>query len=534
MKYRVLPNLLAAAVLACLPSATAAAQSAPQAGNIQHVLLISVDGLHALDVANYVAKNPGSALAELSSHGITYTNARTPALSDSFPGLLALVTGGSPISHGLFYDVSYDRTVFDPTNVTCSGPAGNMMVFDESIDLYNAQNVSQNVIDPTKLPRIRDKFGNCVPLYPHSALRTNTIFEVAKSKGLHTAWADKHPAYDLVNGPSGKGVDDLYTPEITNVNGFDATGSVVCTVENDNLKVQAIINEINGLTHDGKTGPGAPAIFGMNFQAVSVGQKLAKDNKDGSCTDDTDPSINGQPGGYIDGSGTPTTVLAYGLQKTDAALASMISALKAQGLYNSTLFIVTAKHGQSPINPGKVNKPGHFADLVAALPDAGTNPAALAIAAAANCATGPCGFVQDDDIALVWLQGQNIAGQQVTDYFNTNAVALFAENVLGGAELTLKFNDPSTDSRTPDVIVQPVYGTIYTGSSKKNAEHGGFSYGDTNVGLIVSNPSFKSTVLKTPVATSQVAPSILHSLGISPSALKSVQVEKTAVLPALP
>ncbi len=26
-----------------------------------------------------------------------------------------------------------------------------------------------------------------------------------------------------------------------------------------------------------------------------------------------------------------------------------------------------------------------------------------------NCTTGPCGFVQDDDIALICLQGQNIA-----------------------------------------------------------------------------------------------------------------------------
>lgn len=77
-----------------------------QAADVDHVLLISVDGLHALDVANYVDAHPNSALAELSSHGITYSNARTPANSNSFPGLLALVTGGSPISHGLFYDVT--------------------------------------------------------------------------------------------------------------------------------------------------------------------------------------------------------------------------------------------------------------------------------------------------------------------------------------------------------------------------------------------------------------------------------------------
>src|SRR6202166_3546031 len=127
-----------------------------QAADIDHVLLISVDGLHALDVARYIEGHPNSAMAELSSHGITYSNARTPANSDSFPGLLALVTGGSPISHGLFYDVSYDRTLFDPNNLTCKGKAGNMMVFDESVDQYNG-NVSLNIIDPAKLPRGRNE-----------------------------------------------------------------------------------------------------------------------------------------------------------------------------------------------------------------------------------------------------------------------------------------------------------------------------------------------------------------------------------------
>ncbi len=130
--------------------------AAPQPGpgdesHTRHVLLISVDGLHALDVSNYIANHPKSALAELSRHGVTYSNARTPANSDSFPGLLALVTGGSPISHGMFYDVSYDRTYFDPTNTTCAGKAGNNMIFDETIDVYNAANVSLDVIDPAKL-----------------------------------------------------------------------------------------------------------------------------------------------------------------------------------------------------------------------------------------------------------------------------------------------------------------------------------------------------------------------------------------------
>ncbi len=523
-----------AVVAAALMAAPLFAASQPARGesHIRHVLLVSVDGLHALDVSNYIASHPKAALAELSRHGVTYSNARTPANSDSFPGLLALVTGGSPVSHGMFYDVSYDRTYFDPSNTTCTGKAGNNMIFDESIDVYNSANVSLDVIDPARLPR-RLANGNCVPVFPHDAIKSNTIFEIVKAAGGHTAWADKHPAYDLVNGPSGHGVDDLYTPEITNAPGFDATVSVVCTVENDQKKVQAILNEIHGLRHDGTPGPGVPVVFGMNFQAVSVGQKLAKDNSDGSCTDDVDPKLNGQPGGYKDGAGTPSDVLAYGLQKTDEALGSFIKALKDQGIYDSTLFIVSAKHGQSPINPVKVNKPGHFADLIAALPDAATNPAAITLAGAAACSTGPCGFVQDDDIALIWLPDQTQT-PAVAAYLNANADALFIEEVLSGREINLRFNGPATDSRTPDILVQPVYGTIYTDSTKKNAEHGGFSFGDTNVGLIVSNPDLHARVIKTPVASSQVAPTILRALGLDPSALKAVRVEHTAALPGLP
>jgi hypothetical protein len=524
-------GLLATTILG---AAAQADDNHEQGGNIRRVLLISVDGLHALDVSTYVDGHPNSALAELSKKGVTFTNARTPANSDSFPGLLALVTGGSPISHDFFYDVSYDRTLFDPSNTSCTGPAGNTIVFDESIDQYaGSPPVSLNAIDPAKLPRGIVN-GKCVAVYPHSALKTNTIFEVVKSRRGATAWADKHPAYDLVNGPSGTGVDDLYTPEITNVGGLDSTVSVDCTVANDRLKVNAIINEINGLRHDGTAAPGGvPALFGMNFQAVSVGQKLITDNKAGGCAASTQPGGHaGQSGGYLDGSGNPGPVLAYGLDQTDKALGSMIQALKSRGLYDSTLFIVSAKHGQSPINPAKVNKPGHFANLVAALPDSTTNPGGIAIANANNCSTGPCGFVQDDDVALIWLQDQS-QSKAVADYLNANAKALFIEEVMAGDELKLKFNDPLHDSRTPDIFVQPQYGTIYTGSQVKNAEHGGFSFGDTNVALIVSNPRLKRAVLKTPVVTSQVAPTILQALGLQPDALKSVQVEKTTVLPGL-
>jgi predicted AlkP superfamily pyrophosphatase or phosphodiesterase len=86
--------------------------------NIKHVLLISVDGLHALDLSNYVNTHADSTLALLSKSGVTYTNASTSTPSDSFPGLAALVTGGSPGTTGLWYDVTYNRALSPPAMTT--------------------------------------------------------------------------------------------------------------------------------------------------------------------------------------------------------------------------------------------------------------------------------------------------------------------------------------------------------------------------------------------------------------------------------
>ena len=99
----------------------------------------------------------------------------------------------------------------------------------------------------------------------------------------------------------------------------------------------------------------------------------------------------------------------------------MIHALKDQGIYDSTLFIVTAKHGQSPINPVKVNKPGPLcATWWQLCPMRGSNPGAMAIASAASCSTGSCGLVQDDDVALIWLQDQSQTAAAAA-YLNANA-----------------------------------------------------------------------------------------------------------------
>jgi hypothetical protein len=239
-----------AAILA-LPSVQTV--SAAEKSPIKHVLLISVDGLHAVDLANYVKTHPDSTLAKLSDRGVTYTKAFASRPSDSFPGLLAIVIGGTPRSTGVYYDNSYDRKL-SPPGSNCS-TIGTEAVLDESIDinpdlLSGGGNPGFNAssIDPAKLPL--DPSNGCQPVYPHSYLRVNTIFEVIKKAGGYTAWADKHPEYDLVNGPSGQGVDDLYTPEINNAD--SPTSKVTDTEAYDDIKVTAILNQIDGKTATGQ------------------------------------------------------------------------------------------------------------------------------------------------------------------------------------------------------------------------------------------------------------------------------------------
>src|ERR1700722_14643144 len=110
--HGMLSPVLAASLLLAPIQASAAQDPIGESPNtVRHVLLISVDGLHALDLSNYVNAHHDSTLALLSTHGITYTNASTSSPSDSFPGLAALVSGGSPSTTGLWYDVTYNRAL---------------------------------------------------------------------------------------------------------------------------------------------------------------------------------------------------------------------------------------------------------------------------------------------------------------------------------------------------------------------------------------------------------------------------------------
>jgi len=290
-------------------------------GKAAHVLLLSIDGFHQLDLETYIAANPSSTLAALVARGTEYTNTTSSRPSDSFPGTLAMTTGGSPSSTGIYYDVSWDDLLSPPGSACAT--RGTVVPLDGAGINVNDTLVMTS-IDPNKLPL--DPDHGCSLVYPHNYLKVNTIFEVIKAAGLRTAVSDKHPSYELLNGPSGTGVDDLFTPE-NDANG--AKKNIAKMEAYDETKVQAVLNQIEGYNHDRTDHPGVPAIIMMNFQAANIGEKV---------------------GGYADAAGTPTADLAGALDYVDGALGRIVAKLDTQGLTSSTLVIVTAKHADAPID----------------------------------------------------------------------------------------------------------------------------------------------------------------------------------------
>jgi hypothetical protein len=517
---KALTALLAASLLMAPAGFAGGNNDGDRDGKIKRVLLISVDGLHALDLSNYVNAHPNSTLAFLSGHGVTYTNNSTSSPSDSFPGLASLVTGGSPTTTGFWYDVTYNRALSPPAQSTplpitgglnlCPRVIGTPVAMDESIDfdltaLDGGGGINSNFLarDPS----------TCRPIFPHQYLRVNTIFEVVRANGGRTAWVDKHPSYEWTNGPSGKGVQDFYGPEINSIPvplpqfagcnpvpfpdpGFDDgwttdLNNIKCY---DSLHVAAILNQIDGFTHDGAKKVGIPTLFGMNFQAVSVGEKLAGN-------------------GYTDVLGTPSEGLAGELDFVDQSLGQIVSELKKTGHYDSTLIIISAKHGQSPIDVQKLT------------PIGGGQPATLIGASEA--------FDISDDGSLIWLTSPSLTSSVVSLLSNPQSQqTLGIQEIFAGQSLENKFNSPLNDPRTPDIILKVNTGVIFTGGSKI-AEHGGLNEDDVHTALLVSFPGFNQQTVKTPTSNQQVAPTILKFLGIDPNELQAVKKEQIKLLPFL-
>ncbi|NYG08645.1 hypothetical protein BJ986_003132 [Phycicoccus badiiscoriae] len=550
---------------AALPS-SATAGAKPKA---QHVLLLSVDGLHQSDLAYYVAQHPHSALAALVSHGIEYTHAKTTFPSDSFPGMVAQLTGGGPGTTNVYYDDTYNHALLPPATLDCSTAApGTEVPWTEGIDksqnpitLDAGQKINdpslvklpsntkaqtladsaaitkailkmtptpQALLDPAALPIARK---TCTPVYPHNDLRVNTVFEVARAHGLRTAWSDKHPAYEILNGPSGTGVQDLFTPEINGAAdsaGDDWTTDNALTQEYDSTKVAAVLNEIDGKDHSGVRSVGTPAAFGMNFQTVSTAEKL--------------PTSDGLAGGY-NPDGTPGPLLARAMDYVNTEVGRLRDEIHHRGLDSSTTIILSAKHGQSPTDRAALRRvdDGAIIDGINA-GWASTHAGAAPLVA----------FAVNDDAMLMWLADRSPAALSfVKGYllshsapankdgdpkgtYSTTVPASGLTKVYTGTAVDTLFGAPQGDAHAPDLVGIVRYGVVYTGNVKKIAEHGGDVPADRDVPLVVSGAGAPHGVVNgAAVLTTQIAPSILHLIGLDPHSLEAVRKEHTAVLPKL-
>jgi hypothetical protein len=560
MKIRLAVAGAAVVTLVSLTLLSAADTSTVGSGKIKHVLLLSIDGMHAVDFYNCMSGVDGvnggepycPNLATLSQTGINYVGTISSRPSDSFPGLAALVTGGSPKSTGLYYDVAYDRSLDAPTITTGTGLAGGMCIpyglptgtttdFDQGIE-YDDTKLNGGApgaavteggiasIDPRKL--VQDPQAGCAPVYPWNFVRTNTIFSVVHAAGGYTAWIDKHASYSFVAGPGGTGLNDYYSPEVDSTvvplpGVTTAEGNSCATIRDtkaltswtssfaniqcyDALKVKALLNQIAGKTHDGKVGK-VPSVFGMNFQAVYIGQSV---NERGVGM-----------GGYQNAAAMPSSQLLSEIEFVDTSIGDIIHALMAAGLYDDTLVIITAKHGESPIDTSR-----YVAD--------GTNTPATLLGSAIPYSESPLNATgigaTEDDVSVLWLkQGASVTA--AVELLNKNAAAIGFGQMFYGPSLALNYNlgglEPGQDPRSPDIIVTPNVGVTYSGSTTMIGDHGGFGHDDTNVMLLIAHPGFTPQTVSAITATAQVAPTIVMALGLDPSALDAVQWEGTAVLP---
>ncbi len=541
----------ALAGVAALPAAGSAHRvpftATPGSSSIKHVLLISVDGMHQSDLNWYVRRHPESELAQLTDHGAEYTHAKTPIPSDSFPGMVGQLTGGDPGVTGVYYDAEYNHSLLPAGTTTCTPgqPLGAPVDFEESIDLNKTsidagQGLSglpgsilgmtgqpQTLINPAALPVDP---GTCKPVYPNQYLKVNTVFNVLHDAGLRTAWSDKHPAYQILDGPRGNGIDDLFTPEInSNAIGYPAgddwTSDNAATEQYDSYKVQAVVNEIDGYDHSGTQQVGVPAILGMNFQTVSTAEKL--------------PTSDGLAGGYVPGTHTPGPLLQRALGYIDTSLGTMAAALAKQNLTNSTAIILSAKHGQSPQNPNDLTR----------IPDAPIVAGLDAAWTAAHPGAGPLVAANtDDDAIMMWLSDRSAAAARFArDYLLTHSAtgntvdgnsrtlsSSGLRRVYAGAAAAHYFRVLPTDPRHPDVYGIVQHGVVYTGGTAKIAEHGGADYEDRAVPLVVDAPGAVTPgAFSTQLETTSIAPTILKLLGFSPSALQAVRIEGTPVLPGV-
>lgn len=273
---------------------------------------------------------------------------------------------------------------------------------------------------------------------------------------------------------------------------------------------KALLHEIAGKTHWGSPAR-IPAVFGMNFQAVYIGQSVYE------------PSVG--KGGYQNAAALPSAELLNEIEFVDNSIGDIVNALKEAHIYDDTLIIITAKHGESPIDPALY------------VADGANTPATLLGNAIpySESPLNPTGIgATEDDVSVLWLKkGASVIA--AVKLLEDNASAIGLGEIYYGPTLALNYNvgglEPGEDPRSPDIIVTPNVGVTYSGSTTMIGDHGGFAHDDTNVMLLVSHPHFAARTVSATTRTAQVAPTILQALGLDPNKLEAVKVEGTQVLP---
>ena len=319
--------------------------------------------------------------------------------------------------------------------------------------------------------------------------------------------------------------------------------SYATTSTYDDYKVKAILNEIDGLDHSGTiTNGDAPAIFGLNLQAVSVAEK--------------EPGTLFNGGGF-DSNGNARPDLVSAVNHVDQSVGLILDELKAKGLDSSTLVVLTAKHGQNPTQDPTVGLSSVFNEADGAVGGDGNLTAigALLVRNGIKIASERGG----DTSSLIYLQNQADTAKAVallnstdpnkysfdsaidsitTKSFGSEDFLAQGTVISGQGLINAGLGDPTKNERAPDIAVALNTGYFFGNATKKRSEHGGFTDQDTHVATIVGSaglPDYaKGTVNDSTVSTQQIAVTALKALGLDAAKLTGAVADGTQALPGVP
>ena len=405
-------------------TAAAQVQYATAQGSPKHVALIFIDGFRADLLDPEVAPH----IAALARAGVRFANAEVGFPSDSMPGILGPLTGATPRTTGIPYDEYYDRH------------------YKLAIEMTETITVPPG-------------------LKPHDLLRVPTLFEAAKAKGFTTGFISKHIGYEVLQGPSGQGLDRLELPESADWKGsfrdYDAANFATLT---------------DWMTKDGVDVAGIYAIapnYAMKDHGVAAAETRA--------------AIAG----------------------VDAEIGRLVDGLVAAGRYDDTVFVVLGDHGDTD-TPTAVASKGE-GSIVGLLGEHGIKLAK----------------VTADDVMLAYLADPARAAEAVALIDTPEAKARFGiDQVLAADELRRRGD--FADDQMPDFVVLVKSGVVYTKvPSSKKAEHGGAFDSDRRVGFVMSGPGIRAgAVLDAPASTFSIGPTLAKLLGLSlPTATAPVLTE---------